>query len=244
MHLPASTQTQSIIRDNWLKVCSDVAEACIHSGRDPSEVQIVGVSKYVDAALTAQLVASGCKIIGENRPQVLWEKFDWFQQNQLAQPQWQLIGHLQRNKIRRSLPMLSVVQSVDSLRLAKELSEEAVKANRDLQIMIDVNLTQDETKTGMSREELWLACVEIAQLPRLRWIGLMAMSSLDADTMVIAREFADVRLLRDELQIKLAGQVELSQLSMGMSGDFREAIAEGSTCVRIGSSLWTGILQD
>ncbi len=208
----------------------------------PTEVTIVGVAKYVDAALTAQLVAAGCTIIGENRPQVLWEKFDWFQQNAIAMPRWHMIGHLQRNKVRRTLPSVDMVQSVDSVRLAKELSDEAVRQNRQVNFLVDVNLTQDTTKTGIGREELCAQARAISDLPNLRWCGLMAMSSLDADSATITKEFSEVRKLRDELQQSLLGKSDLRELSMGMSGDYREAIAQGATLVRIGTRLWNGIL--
>ena len=203
---------------------------------------IVGVAKYVDAALTAQLVAAGCTIIGENRPQVLWEKFDWFQQNGIAMPRWHMIGHLQRNKVRRTLASVNMIQSVDSVRLAKELSDEAVRQNREVDFLVDVNLTQDATKTGIGREELATQASALSDLPNLRWCGLMAMSSLDADSATIANEFSEVRKLRDELQQSLVGKSDLRELSMGMSGDYREAIAQGATLVRIGTRLWNGIL--
>lgn len=238
----ADQETLEIIRNNWQQVCNDVADACKQAGRDASEVTIVGVAKYVDAALTAQLVAAGCTIIGENRPQLLWEKFDWFQQNGIAMPRWHMIGHLQRNKVRRTLPSVDMVQSVDSVRLAKELSDEAVRQNREIDFLVDVNLTQDATKTGIGREGLCSQASLLSELPNLRWCGLMAMSSLDADSATITYEFSEVRKLRDELQQSLYGKSDLRELSMGMSGDFREAIAQGATLVRIGTRLWNGIL--
>lgn len=242
MTRPADQETLEIIRNNWQQVCSDVADACKQVDRDPTEVTIVGVAKYVDAALTAQLVAAGCTIIGENRPQVLWEKFDWFQQNGISMPRWHMIGHLQRNKVRRTLASVDMIQSVDSVRLAKELSDEAVRQNRAIDFLVDVNLTQDATKTGIGREELCLQASALSELPKLRWCGLMAMSSFDADSATIANEFSEVRKLRDQLQQSLVGKSDLRELSMGMSGDYREAIAQGATLVRIGTRLWNGIL--
>lgn len=243
MPRPADEQTEAIIQKNWLDVSNQIAEACQVAGRNPAEVQVVGVAKYVDAALTAQLVQAGCKVIGENRPQLLWEKSEWFEQHQVTQPAWHLIGHLQRNKIRRSLPLVQMIQSVDSWRLAQEISQEAVRVGRIIDVLIDVNLTQDDSKTGILQGELLTHCDQIASLPNLRWRGLMAMSSLGANSPQASLEFAQVRELRDTLSERLKGSgVELSVLSMGMSGDFREAIAEGSTCVRIGSNLWTDVL--
>lgn len=242
MNRPASSETQSIIRENWLRVSNQVAEASIASSRDPSEVKIIGVAKYVDAPLTSQLVAAGCGIIGENRPQLLWEKHQWFLDQGLVQPQWHMIGHMQRNKLRRTLPLLSMLESVDSWRLAEELSAEAVRAQRSIDFLVDVNLTQDNTKTGMMPEELLRVSEQLVELPNMNWRGLMAMSSLEADSATISREFAAVRELRNQLQLRLGSGVDLSELSMGMSGDFQQAIQQGSTCVRIGTSLWAGVI--
>lgn len=239
-HADPSTATQ--IRDNWLRVSQQVADACHNVGRSPTDVKIVGVAKYVDAALTAQLVEAGCSIIGENRPQLLWEKHDWFLQHQLPMPRWHLIGHFQRNKVRRSLPLLDLIESVDSLRLAEEISTEAVRIGRTIPILVDVNVSKDVTKTGMSVDLLINDAERIAELPNLNWCGLMAMSTLDADSVVVAKEFSSVRELRDRLQVKLGERVKLCELSMGMSGDFAQAIAAGSTIVRIGSSLWKSII--
>jgi pyridoxal phosphate enzyme (YggS family) len=223
-------------------VCEEVRSACQKAGRSEREVQIVGVAKYVDAALTAQLVASGCAIIGENRPQLLWEKSDFFQQQGIDAPKWHLIGHLQRNKVRRSLPIVDMIESVDSLRLAEEINSEAQRIGKTVSILVDVNVTQDSSKTGLQDEQLLRESTQISQLSNLRWCGLMAMSSLDADKDTVLKEFAKVRQLRDRLQSQLGNQVNLKELSMGMSGDFPEAIAEGATSVRIGSSLWASLL--
>ncbi|MFO0940389.1 MAG: YggS family pyridoxal phosphate-dependent enzyme [Pirellulales bacterium] len=242
MTRPASAETESIIRENWLRVRNQVAEACIAASRDPSEVKIIGVAKYVDAALTSQLVASGCDTIGENRPQLLWEKHQWFSDQGLTQPRWHMIGHMQRNKLRRTLPLLSMLESVDNWRLAEELSAEAVRAQHSIDFLVDVNLTQDNTKTGMMSDELLRVCEQLVELPNLNWRGLMAMSSLEADSATISREFSAVRELRDQLQVRLGNRVDLSELSMGMSGDYQQAIQQGSTCVRIGTSLWAGVI--
>lgn len=238
----ADSDTAALIRENWLRVCQQVATACENAGRAADEVQIVGVAKYVDAALTAQLVAAGCSVIGENRPQLLWDKHAWFEEQKIPMPQWHLIGHLQRNKVRRTLPMLAMIESVDSLRLAEEINQEAQRVGKIMPVLVDVNPTQDSSKTGLPIEQLLEQAERIAQLPNIRWCGLMAMSSLEADSVTIAKEFSTVRQLRDRLQTELGDQVQLTQLSMGMSGDFQQAIAEGSTSVRIGSSLWAGLL--
>jgi PLP dependent protein len=237
-----SNETRAVIERNWLTVRQQVAQACSAAGRDPSEVKILGVAKYVGPELTAQLFDAGCQFIGENRPQALWEKAEWFTGNRpagAAQPCWHLIGHLQRNKVRRTLPLVTQLDAIDSWRLAQEVSREAGKLGIEVPILIDVNVTQDQSKTGMAIDELWRLREPLASLPHIRWVGLMAMSSLEADCEQARQEFAAVRQLQADLSADLGDQVQLNQLSLGMSGDFAEAIAEGSTCVRIGSNLWT-----
>lgn len=239
--LVASPETAKRIAENWHRVNSEVAEAALNAGREIGEILIVGVSKYVDVDLTAQLFDVGCKSLGENRPQNLWCKADGFARGN-RKATWHLIGHLQRNKIRRTLPQIDWLHSLDSLRLATALSEEAVTANVQLKVLLEVNVTQDATKTGLATAELMQVAEQVLGLPNLQLRGLMAMGSNASASAVARREFAEVRIMRDSLQATLGSHVLLDQLSMGMSGDFREAIAEGSTMLRIGSILFEGIL--
>ncbi|MEM7558207.1 MAG: YggS family pyridoxal phosphate-dependent enzyme [Planctomycetota bacterium] len=233
------TDSAQLVQSNWNRV-QNAVQAAADESEWKQEVQVIGVSKYVDAPQTNLLVQAGCQELGENRPQVLWEKFDWFAQEQTSQPQWHMIGHLQRNKVRRTLPMLKMIHSVDSLRLAKTLEDEAAKIERKISILAEVNVTQDDSKTGMPESELSPFLEQIADMPHLELRGLMAMSTHFAGGDQARAEFARVRELRDRLQFAFP-QFDLRELSMGMSGDFREAILEGATLVRIGSSLWEGI---
>lgn len=236
---PATEQTAQLIAENWQRVTHQVAEACQHAGRK-NEVRIVGVSKYVGPELARQLVEAGCHVLGENRPQQLWAKHEWFSQQSFEQPTWHLIGHLQRNKARRTLPLIGYMHSVDSLRIAQSLSEEAVRMEKRLPILIEVNVTRDDSKTGLSADELRACLGQALELPGLDVRGLMAMSSHFGGGHLARKEFAEVRRLRDALASEFP-TAHLPELSMGMSGDFREAIAEGATMVRIGSHLWDGI---
>lgn len=239
--LVASPETAKRIAENWNRVNAEIAEAVQQTGRAAGEVLIVGVSKYVDVDLTAQLFDAGCLSLGENRPQNLWGKADAFA-GDARKATWHLIGHLQRNKIRRTLPYITWLHSLDSLRLATALNEEAVAADRQLKVLLEVNVTQDATKTGLQIAELRQVAEQLVSLPNLELRGLMAMCSHESAPEVARREFAEVRELRDQLQASLGTQVTLDQLSMGMSGDFREAIAEGSTILRMGSILFVGII--
>ena len=239
--LTASPETAQRIADNWERVSNEVAEAAHQAARDPNSVSVIGVTKYVDVDLTAQLFDAGCHSLGENRPQNLWNKSEGFQSSQRT-ASWHLIGHWQRNKVRRTLPHIDWLHSLDSLRLATAISEEAVAASITLKVLLEVNVTQDATKTGLQVNDLLTVADQVAALPNIELRGLMAMCSRESGGDWARREFAEVRELRDRLQTQLGPQFSLDQLSMGMSGDFREAIAEGSTMVRIGSSLFAGIL--
>ncbi len=272
---PASQKTASILRENWLRVSAEVAQACHAAGRVTDQVQVVGVTKYVAPEFAWQLAQAGCHVLAENRPQGLWEKADYCDQQSRAQPvdvhhsssdvrspsdaapsdsahsaslpqaahalQWHLIGHLQRNKLKRTLPIISLLHSLDSLRLAQAISREAVAQQLRCRLLLEVNVTSDSSKTGMSIDDTRRVLELADELPGIEFCGLMAMSSLDATADRARREFQRVSELRDELQQEFPG-LTLRELSMGMSGDFREAIAAGATLVRIGSSLWQGIL--
>lgn len=238
--LTASQETAATIARNWQRVQANVLEAVVQAGRQTNDVTIVGVAKYVDADLTAQLVQAGCLNIGENRPQNLWLKADDFEQRQLP-VHWHLIGHLQRNKAKRVSPYLACLHSLDSLRLALALIEAAAELGRRLPVLVEVNVTQDNSKTGLQANEVRRLFEEIQHQPNLEIRGLMAMASRDSGGDMARAEFASVRELRDELQQRFP-HLKLNQLSMGMSGDYREAILEGATLIRIGSHLFEGIL--
>ncbi len=239
---PDAAQTNLVSR-NWQRIRDAVAEACLLADRPPSQVRIVGVTKYVGPQLAQCLLAAGCQALGENRPQQLWEKQAWLTENSpTSTVEWHFIGHLQRNKVRRTLPMLAVLHSLDNLRLAETVSREAVLCGRSIKTLIDVNVTQDESKTGVPSAQLPSLVESVLELPGIQLSGLMAMSSLHAEPEDAQREFAQVRELRDAMAQEFSLQDSFTELSMGMSGDFREAIIEGATLVRIGSNLWEGIL--
>ncbi|MGB7342790.1 MAG: YggS family pyridoxal phosphate-dependent enzyme [Pirellulaceae bacterium] len=232
-----SQQRQRIL-ENWQTVSEEVAQAATQAGRGIDEVKIIGVTKYVDAETTADLVDAGCTMLGENRPQVLWQKAE---SDALASKPitWHMIGHLQRNKLRRLLRYHPIIHSVDSRRLLDAIGEEATTNGEVVKILLEVNISGDATKTGLDPETLRTI---LNQDPH-RWIqidGLMAMAGLGTDQQTAGEQFAAVRRLRDDLS-KSSG-LELNELSMGMSGDFSEAIAEGATMVRIGSRLFEGVM--
>jgi pyridoxal phosphate enzyme (YggS family) len=220
---------------NLANVRDRIAAAARSAGRSPDEVRLVAVTKYVDAATTRLLIEAGCHDLGESRPQELWDKAAALADSAIR---WHLIGHLQRNKVRRTLPLVSLIHSGDSLRLLEVLNREAVGP---LSVLLEVNVSGEAAKHGFAPDELPRHLEALAALTNLDIRGLMAMAALDDDPTTARRDFARLRELRDRLRREWAGRFALDELSMGMSGDFEQAVAEGATIVRIGSALFEGV---
>jgi PLP dependent protein len=225
----------SSISDRWKFVCERVHEAALAAGRDPQTIRTIGVTKYVDDRLTRELFEAGCQDLGESRPQSLWDKAAALSDLEVR---WHLIGHLQRNKSRRTLPLVHWIHSVDSWRIAEQLNADASLLQIKVRVMLEVNLTKDSSKTGMDQATLTHLLHRVDELPQLQVCGLMGMAGLNSPSP--RHDFAAIRQLRDDLQEELGTSVQLRELSMGMSGDFEDAIAEGATMIRVGSILFEG----
>lgn len=243
---PAEHSVREQLRQNIGRVLHDVETALKKAGRPAGSVKIVAVSKYVDAALTWELVEAGCLQLGESRPQSIWQKAQSFQSehpDDARRVQWHMIGHMQRNKVARTLPMIEWLHSLDSLRLAESISAEAVKESLCTKCLLEVNASEDTTKTGLPLDQARETLESILPLPGIEVRGLMSMSTENATPDQARREFERVRQMRDDLQSEFGGRCNLQELSMGMSGDFPQAIAAGATMIRIGSLLFEGIKQ-
>lgn len=229
-------------RRNLAVVRERVAEACRLAGREPRDVRLVGVTKYVSAESTRMLLEAGCLDLAESRPQSLWAKATVFADRDPA-PRWHLIGHLQRNKLRRTLPLLTLLHSLDSLRLLEAIEVEAAAAGVVCDALVEVNLAGDPGRTGVMEADVAAVLDAATRAPHVRVLGLMGMAAVPDghDGGAARRQFARLRELRDDLAGRVPTAMGLRELSMGMSGDFVEAILEGSTLVRIGSALWEGI---
>ena len=231
--------TSARVAENIARVRDRIAAAAARSGRAASAVCLVAVTQYVDADVAAALVAGGCHDLGESRPQSLWAKAAELEGLEIH---WHLIGHLQRNKIRRTLPLVHLIHSADSRRLLAALDEEAGLAGRTVDVLLEVNVTDDRTKTGLPVAELEAALQWAAGLDHVRVRGLMGMASLGGGDEVAHRDFARLRALRDRVSANCPPGIALDQLSMGMSNDFEIAIEEGATIVRVGSALFDGVV--
>ena len=184
------------------------------------------------------MLAAGCSELGESRPQQLWEKAS---QPGLSEAHWHLIGHLQRNKVQRTLPLVDLIHSVDSSRLLNAISKAAAELDRRVGVLLEVNCSGDSSKHGLTADALKEIIASLPAWPNVEVCGLMTMAARDGGRDVAARNFASLRELRDQVQTECPAELVLSELSMGMSHDFEEAIREGATLVRIGSLLFEGI---
>jgi pyridoxal phosphate enzyme (YggS family) len=229
------------IADNLCRVRERIARAAEQAGRSPDEVTLVGVTKYVGLREVLDLVAAGCIELGESRTQELWSKA-----GELASAsgtstavRWHLVGHLQRNKVRRTLPLVHLIHSIDSERLLNAINSEAESQSTDaVRVLIEVNTSGDSAKHGVTPDEVEQLLVAAGRFSRVKICGLMTMAALEGGPEVAAHNFATLRELRDRLRPAAPDCVSLDELSMGMSGDFEEAIRAGATIVRVGSALW------
>ncbi len=237
---PLPEGAAAVVAANLARVRDQVAEACRRAGRNPATVTLIGVTKYVDAAAARLVHAAGCHDLAESRPQALWGKAEALA-DLAPPPRWHLIGHLQRNKIRRTLAVNPLIHSLDSGRLLEALAAESA-AGGVCEALVEVNLAGDPDRTGATEAEAEAIVAAAATRPEIRIRGLMGMASVpDGDPWAARREFARLRELRDRFAATLPGGDSLRELSMGMSGDFVEAILEGATMIRIGSALFAGL---
>jgi pyridoxal phosphate enzyme (YggS family) len=228
--------TRAALAQRWHAVNERLGAACARAGRDRREVTLVAVTKTVSAETAALLVEVGATHLGESRPQELWHKA-----GVVRGALWHLIGHLQRNKIERTLPLTHLIHSVDSLRLLSAVEDEAVRQGRTVDVLLQVNASREASKHGFAAEEVPALAARIAALRQIRVQGLMTMAAFEDDPERCRPAFAALRELRDRLRTELGPALPLPHLSMGMSNDYEVAVEEGATLVRIGMALFEGL---
>jgi PLP dependent protein len=222
------------IRERLDSVQERLHAACARAGRDRADVTLVAVTKTVSVETAAVLPALGVVDLGENRPQELWRKA-------AALPRgmhWHLIGHLQRNKIDKTLPLVAMIHSVDSVRLLRALEDEAARQDRVIDVLLEINASGEAAKHGFAPNDVVSLVPTVHQLKQMRVRGLMTMAALQAPE-ACRPTFRLLRSLREQMAQQLGA--ELPHLSMGMSNDFEVAVEEGATFVRLGSVLFEGL---
>ena len=212
-------------------VRAEIARLSRQYGRAEGSVRLIAVSKTRPAADILEAYAAGQRDFGENYPQELREKYPLLP----ADIRWHMIGHLQTNKVKYLAPFVSVIHTVDSVKLLAEIERQAAKANRTIDCLIQIHISGEETKFGALPEEVAGMLAEATSFAHVRICGLMGMAALTEDIALIKRQFASLYTLLSALQ---PAYPLLTELSMGMSSDMEEAIAEGATWVRVGSAIF------
>ena len=225
----------SKLSEQLANVLNAVNETAASAGREPGEVKLLAVSKTFPASDVLEAYNAGQREFGENRVQELEQKVPALPKDIV----WHLIGHLQSNKAAKAAELADWVHSVDSVKLVNKLSDAAQKAGKTLKILLEVNVSGEESKYGIrTKEDLYQVAEAAVAAPAIEWKGLMTMAPAAAEGEELKQVFAGLRQMRDELEQKYS--VTLPELSMGMSGDYPAAIAEGATIVRIGTAIFGG----
>ena len=223
-----------MVAENYREVDRRVGEACARSGRNRKEVTLIAVSKTKPIELIREAMDAGADVFGENKVQELCDKYE-----QLPKTlHWHLIGHLQRNKVKYIVDKVDLIHSVDSMRLAEEISKEAEKKQTDVKVLIEVNVAQEESKFGVSVDETEELVREIAKLPRIHVLGLMTIAPNVSDPEENRPVFRTLKKLAVDIKMKNIDNVRMDVLSMGMTGDYQVAIEEGATMVRVGTGIF------
>lgn len=225
----------SDIKTNYEAIVRNIADAAVQSGRRAEDITFLAATKTVEPEFINYAISLGLRFIGENKVQELLSKYDSYD---LDNSQLHFIGHLQSNKVRQIVGKVSMIQSVDSLKLAQEISRQSIKQGINTDILIEVNVGREENKSGVMPENLEELLYQIAPLDNISVQGLMAIPPICENEQKIRGYFQNMRNMFLDISSKKIDNIKMGTLSMGMSGDYREAILEGANLVRIGSSLF------
>lgn len=223
-----------MIKDNLAEIEASIKKYCLNSGRDEDAAKLIAVSKTKPASMVQEAYDYGIRDFGENKVQEIMDKYPVLPKD----IRWHLIGHLQRNKVKYIIDKVYLIHSVDSVRLAKQIQEEAQKANVHMDILIQVNISMEDTKYGLTTEEVYSAIESISGFDRVHIKGLMTIGPMTNDAEEIRNVFKKLKQLSVDIQKKNIDNVSMDVLSMGMSGDYEIAIEEGATYIRVGTSIF------
>ncbi len=211
-----------------------IEAACRRSGRERQSVKLIAVSKTKPVSMLQEAYDLGCRDFGENKVQELVEKYDRLPKD----IRWHMIGHLQRNKVKYIVDKVYMIHSVDSLRLAEEISKEAVKKNVTVSVLVEVNVADEASKFGVSAAEAPALVEQIAKLPHILVKGLMTIAPYVDDPEENRLYFAKLKQIYVDIIHKSIDNVCMEELSMGMTGDYEVAIEEGATYIRVGTGIF------
>lgn len=223
-----------MIKENLNTVRKNISSAALKAGRKAEDVILIAVSKTKPVSMIEEAYACGCRDFGENKVQELCEKYEVLPKD----IRWHLIGHLQRNKVKYVVDKVYLIHSVDSLRLAEEIQKEAEKKQVHVNILIEVNMAGEESKFGVSPDEAENLVREAAKFPNIHIRGLMTIAPVVEKPEDNAVYFANLRQLSVDIKEKNIDNVSMNVLSMGMTGDYGQAVKDGATCVRVGTGIF------
>ncbi|MBQ7358702.1 MAG: YggS family pyridoxal phosphate-dependent enzyme [Lachnospiraceae bacterium] len=223
-----------MIKDNLEIVKEKIAKACQKAKRDVDTVTLIAVSKTKPVAMLKECYDAGIRDFGENKVQEILDKYDQMP----SDVRWHMIGHLQRNKVKYIIDKVVMIHSVDSLRLAEEISKQAMRVNRVMDILIEVNIASEESKFGVSEMMLPDFVKEVCKLPGVCVKGLMTVAPYVDNSEENRQHFVKMRQLCVDINAQNIDNENINMLSMGMSGDYTVAIEEGATHVRVGTSIF------
>lgn len=228
-------QRKADIQYNLDVINEKIAESAIKSGRQPSDVQFMAVTKTVDPIFINYALDYGVKLIGENRVQELLRKKPDLH---LDGVQKHLIGHLQTNKAGQIVGEVDMIQSVDSLKIAKEISKQSIKKGIITDVLLEINIGEEDSKTGFSTSEFMENVYAISEIDGIRVKGLMTIPPICENNTILCKFFENIYNIYVDIRTKKIDNIDMNILSMGMSGDYEQAILNGSNLVRIGSSIF------
>lgn len=220
------------LKKNTERVFQQIKDASQQAGREANSVSVLAVTKYVDVPTAEALLPLGVHHIGENRVDKFLEKYEALKDRDIA---WHLIGTLQRRKVKDVIQYVDYFHALDSLKLAEEIQK---RSNRVVKCFLQVNISREESKHGFSKEELLELLPELATLDKIEYVGLMTMAPFEASSDELKEIFKATQDLQLEIREKQLPNMPMTDLSMGMSRDYKEAIEFGSTFVRIGTAFF------
>lgn len=223
-----------LITENLANVHRKIEEACKNGGRFSEDVQLIAVSKTKPVSAIQEAYNAGERHFGENKVQELVSKYEELPKD----IKWHMIGHLQRNKVKYIADKVAMIHSVDSVRLAEEIHKEALKRNRKIPILVEVNVSGEESKFGISMSDAEGLLREISTFDGIQVMGLMTIAPFTEDPEENRQYFSKLKQLSVDIKQKNIDNVYMNVLSMGMTGDYQVAIEEGATCVRVGTAIF------
>ena len=223
-----------MIAEKLAVVQENINKACKNAGRSPKEVTLISVSKTKPVEMLQEAYDAGARVFGENKVQEIMDKYDQLP----SDIEWHMIGNLQRNKVKYIIDKVSMIHSVDSLRLAETIEHEAAKKNVCMPILIEVNVAEEESKFGLKTEEVLPLIEEIASYSHIKVMGLMTIAPFVADPEENRSVFHKLKKLSVDIAAKNINNITMSVLSMGMTNDYQVACEEGSTMVRVGTGIF------